>query len=256
MLYITVQDKVLADRPTTLAVKIMGYDRAMFGFLPSGPEWRNLRKLVIVELLSNRRLDKLKHIPESEVNLFIRGLYGIWKSKTEGSVPVVELTERFGDLTTNVVVRMVAGKRYFGDSGFKNEEARRFQQATKNFLHLVGLFMVSDVVPLFGWIDSLTGYKGKMKKTAKEMDSILEGLMKEHKHKKKLSSIDELEQDFMHVMLSIQESDPSAQISDTAIKGTCLELDIFSGRLLMDAMVYVPSFVRLESFMLEKVSGF
>ncbi|KAK1364221.1 putative cytochrome P450, family 82, subfamily C, polypeptide 4 [Heracleum sosnowskyi] len=249
----TVQDKVFSDRPTTLAVKIMGYDRAMLGFLPNGPEWRNLRKLVMVELLSNRRLDKLKHIPESEVNLFVRGLYGLWKSKGEGSVPVVELTERFGDLTTNVVVRMVAGKRYFCDGGFKNEEARRFQQATKNFLHLVGLFMVSDVVPLFGWIDSLTGYKGKMKKTAKEMDSILEGWMKEHQQKRKLSSIDELEQDFMHVMLSIQESDPSAQISDTAVKGTCLTLLIGGYDTAMVTLTWAVSLLLNNRHVLRKV---
>ena len=218
----TVHDKALSTRPMTLALKIMGYDGAIFGFLPYGPKWRNLRKLVMVELLSTRRLDKLKHILDSEVNLFVRGLYELWKSKGEEGMPVVELTERFGDLTTNIVVRMVAGKRYFGNGEYKNEEARWFQKASKDFLHMVGLFMVSDAVPLFGWVDSLTGYKGKMKKTAIVMDNILEGWMKEHKQKRKLVSINESEQDFMHVMLSIMELDPDAQISDTTIKGTCL----------------------------------
>ena len=218
----TVHDKVLSNRPTTLAVKIMGYDRAMFGFLPNGPIWRYLRKLVMVELLSNRRLEKLKHIPESEVSFFVRGLYELWESRGEGSMPVVKLTQRFGDLTTNIVVRMVAGKRYFGNADYKNEEARQFQKASEDFLRMVGLFMVSDAVPLFGWIDSLTGYKGKMKKTAIAMDNILEGWMEEHKQKRKLSNIDESDQDFMHVMLSIRESDPEAQISDITIKGTCL----------------------------------
>ncbi|KAK1395067.1 Xanthotoxin hydroxylase CYP82C [Heracleum sosnowskyi] len=220
----TEQDRVLSGRPRSLAVKIMGYDHEMIGFLPIGTKWRNLRKLVMVELLSNRRLDQLKHIPESEVDLFIKGLYQIWKSKGEKSMPVVELTERFRDLSMNIVVRMVAGKRYFGNGGYENEESRRFQKASEDFLHLIGLFMVSDAVPLFGWIDSLSGYKGRMKKTAKDIDHVLEGWINEHHQKRKLSCINESEQDFMHVMLSIMESDPDAQISDTSIKATCLSL--------------------------------
>nr|XP_017220500.1 PREDICTED: cytochrome P450 CYP82H23-like [Daucus carota subsp. sativus] len=249
----TVHDKALSTRPMTLALKIMGYDGAIFGFLPYGPKWRNLRKLVMVELLSTRRLDKLKHILDSEVNLFVRGLYELWKSKGEEGMPVVELTERFGDLTTNIVVRMVAGKRYFGNGEYKNEEARWFQKASKDFLHMVGLFMVSDAVPLFGWVDSLTGYKGKMKKTAIVMDNILEGWMKEHKQKRKLASINESEQDFMHVMLSIMESDPDAQISDTTIKGTCLSLLLGGYDTTMVTLTWAVSLLLNHRHVLRKV---
>lgn len=220
----TVQDKVFSNRPKSLAIKIMGYDHAMFGFLPHGPQWRDLRKLVMVEILSNRRLHKLMYVLESEVNLFIGGLYGLWINKGDESMPVVELKERFGDLTMNIIVRMVAGKRYYGTGVNNNEESRRFQKALGDFMHLVGLFMISDSFPLFGWIDSLTGYKGKMNKTAKEIDQILEGWMKEHRQKRALTRIDEHDQDFMHVMLSVMESDQSAPITDTNIKGTCLSL--------------------------------
>ncbi|WOG87307.1 hypothetical protein DCAR_0206530 [Daucus carota subsp. sativus] len=222
----TVHDKVFSNRPTTVAVKIMGYDGSMIGFLPYGSQWRSLRKLVMIELLSNRRLDKLKHIPESEVNLFVRGLYDLWKSTKlgEGSMPVVDLTQKFKYLTMNIMVRMLAGKHSSGNGENKNGESEHMQKALGDYLHLVAFFMVSDAVPLFGWIDSLTGYKGKMKKTTAVMDNILEGWLKEHKQKRKLSLISESEQDFMHIMLSIMESDPDAQITDTTIKGTCLTL--------------------------------
>ncbi|KAL8116188.1 hypothetical protein AgCh_022617 [Apium graveolens] len=249
----TDQDKVFSNRPESIAVKIMGYDHAMFGFLPYGPKWRNIRKLVMVELLSNRRLDKLKHIPASEVNLFIKGLYEIWNVKGERSMPVVELMERFRDLATNIVVRMVAGKRYFGNGGHENEESRRFQKASEDFMHLLGLFMVSDAVPLFGWIDSLTGYKGKMKKTAKDMDHILEGWIKEHHQKRKISCIDESEQDFMHVMLSFMESDPDAHNSDTAIKASCLSLLLGGYDTAMVTLTWAVSLLLNNRRVLEKV---
>lgn len=40
-----------------------------------------------------------------------------WISKGDGGMAVVELNDRFGDLTMNIIVRMLAGKRYFGTGG-------------------------------------------------------------------------------------------------------------------------------------------
>ncbi|KAK1358043.1 Xanthotoxin hydroxylase CYP82C [Heracleum sosnowskyi] len=246
----TVQDKVFASHPKSFALEFMGYDQGMLGFLPYGENWRDLRKLVMVEMLCNRRLEKLKHVPESEVNFFIKGLYELWISKGAGnSMPVVELKERFGDLTMNIIVRMVVGKHYFSTG----EESRRFQKALENFMYLMGSIMVSDAFPLFGWIDSLTGYKAKMKKTAKDLDQILDRWMKEHREERKLSSINELQQDFMHVMLTVMDSDPSAQISDTSIKGTCLNLLLGGFDTVMVTLTWAVSLLLNNRHMLKNV---
>ncbi|WOG82373.1 hypothetical protein DCAR_0101537 [Daucus carota subsp. sativus] len=181
----------------------------------------------------------------SEVNLFIKGLYLQWTRNRSESKVVVEMKKRFGDLTTDMAVRtVIAGKRYSGTGVQNDEESRRLQE---------GLFMVSDAVPLFGWVDSLTGYKGKMKKTAIVMDNILEGWMKEHKQKRKLASINESEQDFMHVMLSIMESDPDAQISDTTIKGTCLSLLLGGYDTTMVTLTWAVSLLLNHRHVLRKV---
>ncbi|RVW58376.1 Cytochrome P450 CYP82H23 [Vitis vinifera] len=63
-------DKAFATRPRSLAGKLMGYDHAMFGFSPYGTYWRDVRKLASVELLSNRQLELLNHVRDSEVKLF------------------------------------------------------------------------------------------------------------------------------------------------------------------------------------------
>ncbi|KAL1827363.1 hypothetical protein ACET3Z_005775 [Daucus carota] len=210
----------------------------------------------MVELLSNRRLDKLKHIPESEVNLFVRGLYGLWKSKSgEGCMAVVDLTQKFKDLTMNIMVRMLAGKHSSGNGENKNGESEHMQKALGDYLHLVAFFMVSDAIPLFGWIDSLTGYKGKMKKTTAVMDNILEGWLKAHKQKRKLSLISESEQDFMHIMLSIMESDPDAQITDTTIKGTCLTLLIGGYDTAMVTLTWVVALLLNNRRVLRKAEA-
>ncbi|RYQ80491.1 hypothetical protein Ahy_Scaffold1g106869 isoform B [Arachis hypogaea] len=72
----TEHDKSFSDRPLVTASRLLGYDGAMFGFAPYGPYWREMRKIVTIHLLSNHRIDLLKHIRASEniirdfINLF------------------------------------------------------------------------------------------------------------------------------------------------------------------------------------------
>ena len=87
----------------------MGYDHAMFGFSPYGPYWRDVRKLASVELLSNRQLELLNHVRDSEVKLFIIELYGQWIQNGDRPL-LVEMKEKCWHLAANVMVSAVAGK--------------------------------------------------------------------------------------------------------------------------------------------------
>ena len=58
----TTNDKAFANRPKALALELLGYNYAMFGFSPYGPYWRQVRKMAMLEVLSNHRLEMLKHI--------------------------------------------------------------------------------------------------------------------------------------------------------------------------------------------------
>ncbi|PIA52418.1 hypothetical protein AQUCO_01000350v1 [Aquilegia coerulea] len=205
----TTNDKALASRPTSVAIKIMGCNGALFAFSPYGTYWREARKLAIIELLSNNRLELLKHVRSSEVSTSIKELYQVWKEScnSETGTALVEMTPWVTDLTLNVVVRMVAGKRYFGSSvKLDNGEGKRLQKAVRDFFHLAGLFVVSDAVPFLGaWFD-FKGYEKAMKRTAKELDNIMEGWLQEHKQNK-LEHGTNVEQDFMYVLLSILDGD-------------------------------------------------
>jgi len=221
----TTNDKALASRPTTVAAKIMGYNYAVFGFAPYSPFWREMRKIATLELLSNRRLEMLKHVRVSELSMGIRELYNSWVQNRSQPV-AVELNRWLEDLTLNMVVRMVAGKRYFGASATcDDDEARRCQKAINQFFHLIGIFVVSDALPFLRWFD-VQGHERAMKKTAMELDSILEGWLKEHRMQRVDGEVKaEGEQDFIDVMLSLQKSGHLSNFqydSDTSIKSTCL----------------------------------
>ncbi|KAF3435664.1 hypothetical protein FNV43_RR22755 [Rhamnella rubrinervis] len=231
----TANDKVFSTRPKFFAMKLMGYDQAMFGVAPYGQYWRDIRKLAVVELLSNHRLELLLHIRDSEINCFIKELYE--KCNENGGQALVEMKKWLGDMAMNIIVRMVAGKSYFGPGPSGVEESRKCQKALASLFWFLGLFMATDAVPFLGWLDVVRGYVREMKKTARDLDCVLGRWVDEHRHLRLRGSIEKEEQDFIHVMLSVMdEGELSADEADTVIKATCLlkkaqeELDIQVGK--------------------------
>lgn len=223
----TSQDTVVSQRPTSLAAKLLGYNYAMFGFAPYGPFWSEIRKIISQKLLSARRLELLKHVRVSETGISVKELY---RESSKGRA-LVDMKRWFGDLTLNVIIRMIAGKRYFGGAIDVSEEkeARQCQKAARDFFHLVGIYVVADFVPFLGWLD-LEGHEKKLKETAKEMDQIVEGWLKEHKRRKESGKGDG-QQDFMDVMLSVTQGGQGEIMNlaggydaDTIVKATCLNL--------------------------------
>ncbi|XP_010451089.1 PREDICTED: cytochrome P450 82C4 [Camelina sativa] len=226
----TVNDKALASRPMTAAAKHMGYNFAVFGFAPYSAFWREMRKIATIELLSNRRLQMLKHVRVSEISMGVKDLYSLWV-KNGGSEPViVDLKSWLEDMTLNMIVRMVAGKRYFGGTGSETsedtEEARQCKIAISKFFHLIGIFTVSDAFPALRWFD-LQGHEKEMKQTGSELDVILEKWIENHRQQRKVSGTKENDSDFIDVMLSLAEQGKLSHLqydANTSIKSTCLAL--------------------------------
>ncbi|KAJ4973819.1 hypothetical protein NE237_006993 [Protea cynaroides] len=218
-------DRDLATRPKAIATKLMGYNYALFGLTHYGKYWRQIRKIATLELLSNRRLEMLKHIRALEIKALVKDLY-----KGGQNSSLVDMKKWFGDLTFNIIVRMVVGKRYFDpeSSAADAKEALRCQEGIRDFFHYIGLFVVSDAFPFLEGLD-LQGYEKGMKRTAKNLDSIVEGWLNEHKQKQKGLSANydkaKGDQDFMDVMISMMEDSKFDDYdADTVIKATCLNM--------------------------------
>ncbi|KAI8015702.1 hypothetical protein LOK49_LG05G02289 [Camellia lanceoleosa] len=130
----------------------------------------------------------------------------------------------FGDINLNLIFRIVAGKRFVeGDTA----EGERCRKSLRDFFELMGVFTVGEAVPFLRRLD-LGGYEKAMKKTAKELDGVLQGWLEEHKHKR-ISGEAKAEQDFMDVLLSVlldggvTQEGPKFD-ADTINKATCLNL--------------------------------
>jgi hypothetical protein len=217
----TLHDKTFSTRPYVAASKLLGYNSAMFGFTPYGPYWREIRKLTTHELLSNNRLELLKNTRVSALDSAVRELYRLWTIKgcpKEGVL--VDMKLWFGDLTQSIALKMVGGKPYYGTGG--EGEARKYKEAMREWVCLFGVFVLSDAIPFLGWLD-INGHEKAMKKTAKKLDTLVEGWLEEHKKKRALGKNGKEEQDFMDIMLDVlQDAEICGYDSDTIIKATCL----------------------------------
>nr|WOF00834.1 flavonoid hydroxylase 2 [Dracocephalum moldavica] len=215
----TTNDAAVSSRPSVKAGKHLAYDYAMLGFSSYGAYWRQLRKLVSLELFSARRIELQRNVRVSETAQFIDDVHALWGKEKDGSGrALVDMKEWFGELNLNVVLRMVAGKRF--GSGDEAEETRRCRRIMRDFFHLAGLFVPADALPYVGWLD-IGGHEKRMKKTAKELDEIVGEWLVEHRRKE--YSGEDKPQDFMDVMLSVvKDGNFECEYDvDTIIKATC-----------------------------------
>ncbi|KAJ0097266.1 hypothetical protein Patl1_28597 [Pistacia atlantica] len=65
----------------------------------------------------------------------------------------MQLKTMFSELTFNIMMRMVAGKRYYGDEVEDEEEARRFRKIVKEATTYGGVSNPGDFLPILNWID-------------------------------------------------------------------------------------------------------
>ncbi|KAK1291184.1 hypothetical protein QJS10_CPB17g02552 [Acorus calamus] len=219
----TSNDRALAGRTESAASHIMAYDYAVIGFSTYGPYWREVRKIAIIELLSNARLDALAHVQRGEVDESVKALRARC-AEDGGTSATVEMRKWFGELTFNSVVKMVAGRQCLEST--RNDEGDlpgRFRKATTDFFMLFGMLVPSDMVPVFKWVD-WKGYKAAMRRTAEEIDAVLVRWLEDHRRRQ--SGGGEVEGDFMDVMLSIiDKAEVTTYDPDTIIKATCLVLN-------------------------------
>ncbi|KAG5062464.1 hypothetical protein AAZX31_02G074200 [Glycine max] len=221
----TTNDVAVSYRPYVVATEHMTYNVAMLGFAPYGPFWRDMRKNIASAFLSDHRIDTLSHVRVSEVRTSLKELYSKWTRGTDGGKSdflAVEMKEWLKELSFNVVLRMVAGKRYFGDTAVVDEdEAQRCLKALREYMRLLGVFAVADAVPWLRWLDFK--HEKAMKENFKELDVVVTEWLEEHKRKKDLNGGNS--GDLIDVMLSmIGGTTIHGFDADTVIKATAMAM--------------------------------
>ncbi|KAI8014392.1 Cytochrome P450 81Q32 [Camellia lanceoleosa] len=97
------------------------------------------------------------------------------------------MKSRLSELSFNIIMQIVTGKRYFGDEVVDFEEAKRFREIIRQVLELSGASNPGDFLAFLRWID-FGNLEKKMLAVQKKMDVFLQGLIDERRNGNKGSS--------------------------------------------------------------------
>ncbi|KAJ0978388.1 hypothetical protein J5N97_013862 [Dioscorea zingiberensis] len=201
----TKNDINFANRPQFSSGKHLSYNYTIIGVAPYGEHWRNLRRILTLELFSTTRLQSLTTVRASEVNALLRLLLHEYNSNEQGGFQKVELKPKFFELVFNVMLRTVAGKRCSNDK--TNEiNARSFLELVEETFAFSGVSNIGDFLPILRLFD-FQGVKKKVMKLEKLWDDHLQLLINEHRNGCIMNG-KEREKTMIDVLLSMQQADP------------------------------------------------
>ncbi|XP_018717925.2 cytochrome P450 81E8 [Eucalyptus grandis] len=130
----------------------------------------------------------------------------------------VELKTLFTELTFNVIMRMISGKRYYGeDVSVDKAEASEFREIIKQIVENGGTSYEGDFLPILDWID-YKGFKKMIVRLGKRADAFLQNLVDEHRRRK---GDPEFADSMISHLLRLQEAQPE-NYSDLMIKALVL----------------------------------
>ncbi|KAK6125312.1 hypothetical protein DH2020_040945 [Rehmannia glutinosa] len=207
-------DLVLANRP------VASVDRKSLGFSPTtvigapyGDHWRNLRKLCDLEVFGTTRLASFLSIRVDERDRMISSLYKI----SSVGFAKVDVESKIVELTFNNIMRMVAGKRYYGEEAEDDEEAKRFRDLTKEALELTSASNPGEIFPILRFI-GVNGLEKKLAVHSRKTDEFMRGLLDEHRRGKRQNTM-------VDRLLALQETKPE-YYTDEVITGLIVALII------------------------------
>ncbi|CAL9207208.1 unnamed protein product [Musa hybrid cultivar] len=159
-----VQDNVFSNRPATIAISYLTYNRADMAFAHYGPFWRQMRKLCVMKLFSKKRAESWASVRE-EVDAAVRSL-----ADRAGSA--VNVGELLFNLTKNIIFRAA-----FGTQSHENQD--EFISILQEFSKLFGSFNIGDFIPWLRWMDP-QGINKRLKVARASLDRFIDKIIDEH----------------------------------------------------------------------------
>lgn len=164
-------DLVFSNRPNSTAADILLYGCKDLTFSNYGEYWRQLRKVIVVELLSMKRVQQFQFARDEEVALMVNK---VRKASLNGDS--INVSDMFFSTSNNIVSRCVIGQSI----GELEDGQSRFGGLTKRFMSQFVEFSIGDFFPRLKWIDVVRGFVGRLNSTFVEIDSFFDKVIEQH----------------------------------------------------------------------------
>ncbi|KAK4376030.1 hypothetical protein RND71_006707 [Anisodus tanguticus] len=182
----------------------------------TGDYWRETRKILVLELLSAKRVQSFEAVRDEEVSRLVQEVGNSLNSSI--NISALALT-----LANNVVCRVAFGK-VSDERGDDNGE-KKFCEILYETQELLCEFNVADYFPKMAWINKINGLDERLEKNFRELDKYYDKVIEDHVNSSNwIKQRDD--EDLVDVLLRIQK-DPNqvVPLKDSHIKG--LLADIF-----------------------------
>ncbi|KAF8406499.1 hypothetical protein HHK36_008588 [Tetracentron sinense] len=195
-----VQDNIFSNRPATLAISYLTYDRADMAFAHYGPFWRQMRKICVMKLFSRKRAESWASVRD-EVESTVRAV------AAKAGTPI-NIGELVFALTRNITYRAA-----FGSDSHEGQD--EFVSILQEFSKLFGAFNIADFIPCLGLVDP-QGFNKRLAKARQSLDGFIDNIIDDHMAKKKNSDADdiELDTDMVDDLLAFYSEDAKKTESD------------------------------------------
>ncbi|TKW31431.1 hypothetical protein SEVIR_2G105900v4 [Setaria viridis] len=167
-------DAACCNRPDTPGARRLSYGYKDVAFTPYSDCWREMRKLIVVELLNARRVQATWPAREAEVDKLIGRL-------TSGGRRPVYLEDHIFTLMDGIVGTVALGSIY-GSEQFAHK--KHFHDLFDEAMAVKSSFSAEDYFPnVFGrLVDHLTGLVSRREKVFWELDAFFDKIISMHLH--------------------------------------------------------------------------
>ncbi|KAF8100904.1 hypothetical protein N665_0214s0063 [Sinapis alba] len=212
-------DLECCTRPKALGMQTFSRNGKDIGFAFYGEEWRELRKIAVLEFFNAKKVQSFRYIREEEIDLMVKKL-----AEPALKQSPVNLSKTLFSLTANNVFRSAFGHNYFETKQINKEKIEQLMfEALANMS-----FKFTDFFPLgIGWfIDFVLGEHKRLRNAFLEVDTFVKKVADDHlKNKHGITTPDRPDiVDVMLDMLHKQEQDESFKLTPDHLHGVISDL--------------------------------
>ncbi|XP_077238980.1 cytochrome P450 71B35-like [Tasmannia lanceolata] len=194
-------DHEFCNKPAFASQQKLSYNFLDMAFAPYGYNWKEMRKICVLELLSPKRVQSFGLVREEEIEKMIQCI-----SQSSSSDPV-NLSAVLPSLTNSIICKTAFGK-----------SSERILRVLEDGMTLLTGFMVADFLPWMWWIDVVTGQQAKIEKNFMDLDTFFEQAIEEHLDHKR-ERLDQ--EDLIDVLLRVQKD---LHLTKDHVKGVLMNI--------------------------------
>ncbi|XP_010494965.1 PREDICTED: cytochrome P450 71B28-like [Camelina sativa] len=207
-----IHDLECCSRPETAGTRTISYNFKDVGFAPYGEDWRAMRKLLVIELFSSKKLQSCRYIREEENDLCVKKLSVFATTRSP-----VNLDKTLFTLVGSIVCRIGFGLN-LRDCEFVDEDSI-FDLVDKSEV-VIRESMFSDLFPgrIGRLIEWFSGQNKRLNNLFSELDTFFQNILDDHLNKPGRESSDII--DVMIDMMKKQERNgDSLKLTTDHLKG-------------------------------------